>query len=155
MCQWCGRAGGTHCFRPAAGDPAGALQIIVANLARPEESDDVLLERLQALVARTTCPLGLYECPEPYHRLLSLEALRWIAVSKRFVFLKAGPIARRIAAPCSVSRAGTGLTGAEPRAGHVPREHGHLPTPGSPPLGGPHPVQVVQRQRHHPAAFAP
>lgn len=32
--------------------------------------------------------LGLYECPVPYHRLLSPELLEWCAQSERFFFLK-------------------------------------------------------------------
>ena len=32
--------------------------------------------------------LGLYECPKPYHRLLSAEALAWAASTGRFYFHK-------------------------------------------------------------------
>jgi len=36
----------------------------------------------------TSVPLGLYECPVPYHRLLSLEDMKWVFASGRFSFLK-------------------------------------------------------------------
>jgi len=66
-----------------------AVVIIVSKLATPDEGDDVLLARLQQLVELTPgVPLGLYECPAPYHRLLSMDALAWIASSGRFLFLK-------------------------------------------------------------------
>lgn len=46
-------------------------------------------------------PLGLYECPQPYHRLLSPETLLWAAETSRFHFHKdtccnAGEIRRKI-----------------------------------------------------------
>ena len=44
---------------------------------------DWLLERLPAEL-----PLGLYECPAPYRRLLSDEELSYCAQSGRFVVLK-------------------------------------------------------------------
>lgn len=63
--------------------------MLVCKLAREDEGDDVLLARLQELTEKTPgVPLGLYECPAPYHRLLTLDALKWCAQSQRFVFLK-------------------------------------------------------------------
>lgn len=63
--------------------------LIVSTLCAPEEGDDVLLQRLRQLVDATPgVTLGLYECPAPYHRLLTLEALAYAATSGRFVFLK-------------------------------------------------------------------
>ena len=32
--------------------------------------------------------LGLYECPLPYHRLLSIEETKWAAETGRFVWMK-------------------------------------------------------------------
>lgn len=66
-----------------------AVVVVVSKLVAPDESDDVLLTRLKTLVDLTPgIPLGLYECPAPYHRLLSMDALAWIASSGRFLFLK-------------------------------------------------------------------
>lgn len=42
-----------------------------------------LLERLPKDV-----PLGIYECPVPYRRLLTDDEIRWCADSGRFIFLK-------------------------------------------------------------------
>lgn len=33
-------------------------------------------------------PLGFYECPYPYKRIISPELLKWCAESKRFFFIK-------------------------------------------------------------------
>ena len=33
-------------------------------------------------------PLGVYECPMPYHRLLTPRLLAWLASTKRFLWLK-------------------------------------------------------------------
>lgn len=33
-------------------------------------------------------PLGIYECPSPYHRLLPADTLQWIAQTGRFIFHK-------------------------------------------------------------------
>ena len=49
-----------------------------------------ILENLQILLDRLPkdLPLGFYECPYPYKRLLSPELLRWCADSGRFYFIK-------------------------------------------------------------------
>ena len=47
--------------------------IVLPNqLAVPDEGEHDLRPRLERLLAETgDIPLGLYECPQPYHRLLS------------------------------------------------------------------------------------
>jgi 4-hydroxy-tetrahydrodipicolinate synthase len=65
--------------------------ILVSNrLALPSESDSRMLENLAWLVERIPGPvrLGVYECPQPYKRLLSDEAVEWCARSGRFTFVK-------------------------------------------------------------------
>ena len=65
--------------------------ILISNrLAMADESDDVLLMNLQRLTDAlpTTVGLGVYECPYPYKRLLSSEAVAWCAQSGRFTFIK-------------------------------------------------------------------
>jgi 4-hydroxy-tetrahydrodipicolinate synthase len=56
----------------------------------PEEASDVEwkseMERLLVLTGEV--PIGLYECPGPYHRLLSPEVLGWCATTGRFCFIK-------------------------------------------------------------------
>ncbi|WP_319410878.1 dihydrodipicolinate synthase family protein [uncultured Cohaesibacter sp.] len=65
--------------------------IMISNrLASPDESDAVFLERLQAMTAKIPqkVGVGLYECPYPYKRLLSDEAVKWCAESGRYTFIK-------------------------------------------------------------------
>lgn len=67
-----------------------ALVLITNRLAREDESDDVWLARLENLLTGLpdAVPLGFYECPYPYKRLISPELLRWCAETGRFRFLK-------------------------------------------------------------------
>jgi 4-hydroxy-tetrahydrodipicolinate synthase len=68
-----------------------AVVLNLAELAKPDESDAVLRQKLETLLDELNdcdVPLGLYECPTPYHRLAGLDLLRWAADSGRFVFFK-------------------------------------------------------------------
>ena len=66
-----------------------AYVVLPNRFAAPEESDDVLLERLSRFVdAVPDIPLGLYECPYPYKRLVSPKILRYCVQTGRFVFMK-------------------------------------------------------------------
>ncbi len=67
-----------------------ALVLVPNRLASAEESDDVLLGRLDTLLASLPedLPLGWYECPYPYKRLLSPEVLEFTKNSGRFSFIK-------------------------------------------------------------------
>jgi 4-hydroxy-tetrahydrodipicolinate synthase len=67
-----------------------ALILISNRLAGPHESDAVFLGRLSTLMDALPpdMPLGFYECPFPYKRLLSAEVLRFMADSRRFAFVK-------------------------------------------------------------------
>ena len=78
--------------------------VLVSNrLAAQTESDDVWIANAETLInALGDTPLGVYECPYPYKRLLSEKVLSWMADSGRFAFIKdtccnAELIARRIA----------------------------------------------------------
>jgi 4-hydroxy-tetrahydrodipicolinate synthase len=79
--------------------------VLVTNrLAGPQEDGATLRGRLDALLAAlpAALPLGLYECPSPYRRLLTDEEISWCAETGRFSFLKdvscdMGTIERRIA----------------------------------------------------------
>ena len=45
------------------------MQVLVSMLAAKEESNEVWIERCKKLIELTPgVPLGLYECPMPYHR---------------------------------------------------------------------------------------
>ena len=67
-----------------------ALVFITNRLAEPNESDDVWRRNMEKVMAELPpdVPLGLYECPYPYKRLLSPELLAWCAETGRFWFLK-------------------------------------------------------------------
>lgn len=67
-----------------------AVILITNRLAKEEESDEIWLENCREVVARINpdIPLGFYECPYPYKRLLSVENMRWCAQTGRFYFLK-------------------------------------------------------------------
>ncbi|MEA4897227.1 MAG: dihydrodipicolinate synthase family protein [Christensenellaceae bacterium] len=67
-----------------------ALVLISNRMAAEGESDEIWRARTQALMDGLPegLPLGLYECPFPYKRLVSLEGLRWAARTGRFFFMK-------------------------------------------------------------------
>ena len=67
-----------------------ALILITNRLAKAWESDDIWLDRLERLLERLPAdiPLGFYECPYPYKRLLSPAITAWCARNGRFHFLK-------------------------------------------------------------------
>ena len=67
---------------------ADAFILISNRLATHEEKDDLWLERMGEIVGRSDMDLGIYECPYPYKRLLSLDVLKACAQSNRFFFLK-------------------------------------------------------------------
>lgn len=67
-----------------------AVILITNRLAKESESDAVWRENCSRLLSRleTDMPLGFYECPYPYKRVLSAENLKWCADTERFYFLK-------------------------------------------------------------------
>ena len=69
---------------------ADALILITNRLAAEEDDDQVWFENLQNLLENLPAdiPLGFYECPYPYKRLISDESLKWCAESGRFFFMK-------------------------------------------------------------------
>lgn len=65
--------------------------VLVTNRLDPENAGTATFrQRLDTLLAGlpSDLPLGLYECPAPYRRLLSDDELRYCADSGRFVILK-------------------------------------------------------------------
>ena len=53
-------------------------------------TDEKWIEDTQKLIAclPADMPLGVYECPKPYKRLLSEKMIKWCAASGRFYFVK-------------------------------------------------------------------
>lgn len=69
---------------------ADAVILITNQFAKEDEDDQVWLQNCMTLVNKLPAhiPLGFYECPYPYKRLISTENLRAIAQTGRFYFLK-------------------------------------------------------------------
>ena len=71
---------------------AGADVIVwlTNRLACSHESDAIWLRNAETLLRALPedIPLGFYECPEPYKRLLTLEDIRWGLQQERFYFIK-------------------------------------------------------------------
>lgn len=67
-----------------------AVILLTNRLACEGEDDGTLLERTNELLSQIdeSIPLGLYECPFPYKRLLSPLTVRELAETGRFYFLK-------------------------------------------------------------------
>ena len=66
-----------------------AVTIIASAMADDHENDDVWQGNLEQLLALTgDIPLSLYECPQPYHRLIPPERIGWAAQTGRFMLLK-------------------------------------------------------------------
>lgn len=67
-----------------------AVILITNRLAGEEESDEIWLQNLQTLLEKlpSDLPLGFYECPYPYKRVLSPALLKWCANTGRFYFIK-------------------------------------------------------------------
>jgi 4-hydroxy-tetrahydrodipicolinate synthase len=81
-----------------------AVVVPVNQLVTADQNDTELLRQIDLLVSLTgDIPLGLYECPAPYHRLISEDIMRYCAQTGRFRFLKdtccdAKEIGRKVAA---------------------------------------------------------
>src|SRR5699024_7777998 len=58
--------------------------------AKKEEDDDVWMNNLRKVMDALPeeLPLGFYECPYPYKRLITPEELAWCAATSRFYFIK-------------------------------------------------------------------
>jgi len=79
-----------------------AVILISSILVEPEESDEILKRRFEEIMEETgDIPLGLYECPIPYKRVISPEMMKWLAEAGRFWYHKdttcdAGAIKRKL-----------------------------------------------------------
>ncbi|WP_168119989.1 dihydrodipicolinate synthase family protein [Paenibacillus sp. HB172176] len=68
---------------------AAAYVVLPNRFAGEEESDDRLIENMEAFSAKfPDIPLGMYECPYPYKRVLSPRVLRSCVDIGRFLFIK-------------------------------------------------------------------
>ncbi len=66
-----------------------AVVVIVCLLAGRDEDEDVLKRNMERLLERTgQVPLGLYECPTPFHRLISPGLFGYLGGTGRFLYHK-------------------------------------------------------------------
>lgn len=68
---------------------ADAVILISSILAEPEESEEVLKQRIGEIMKETgDIPLGIYECPVPYKRVISPNLMKWLSETDRFFYFK-------------------------------------------------------------------
>ena len=66
-----------------------AVVLITSHYAKTEEDDGVLLSNFEKMLSLTgDIPLGLYECPVPYKRVLSAEMLKTLVDTGRMLYHK-------------------------------------------------------------------
>jgi len=66
-----------------------AVILISSVLVEPEEPEEKLKQRIDAILeAAPNIPLGLYECPMPYKRVVSPTLMKWLAGTGRFWYHK-------------------------------------------------------------------
>ncbi len=81
---------------------AQAVIVITSQMVMPDESDAVFLDRMHQLIDLTEgIPLGLYECPVPYKRLINSTILADLLATGRLIYhkdtsLDADEVARRL-----------------------------------------------------------
>ncbi|CAL1519003.1 dihydrodipicolinate synthase family protein [Chitinophaga sp. MM2321] len=63
--------------------------MITGHFANVDESDDILLQRFEQLFSLTgDIPLGLYECPAPYKRVITPAILKTLLATNRLIYHK-------------------------------------------------------------------
>jgi 4-hydroxy-tetrahydrodipicolinate synthase len=63
--------------------------MITGHFANIDEPDSVLLQRFEELFSLTgNIPLGLYECPAPYKRIITPEILKTLLATNRLIYHK-------------------------------------------------------------------
>src|SRR5688572_15887746 len=66
-----------------------AVVMITGHFAKVEDDDEVLLRNFEKMFGLTAnIPLGMYECPAPYKRILSAEVFEELISSGRFTYHK-------------------------------------------------------------------
>jgi 4-hydroxy-tetrahydrodipicolinate synthase len=66
-----------------------AVIMITGHFAKVDEEDDVLLRNFDKMFQLTgNIPLGMYECPAPYKRIVGAEVFRKLLSAKRMVYHK-------------------------------------------------------------------
>lgn len=66
-----------------------AVVLIPSVMVKKEESDPILLNSFEGILNATgNIPLGIYECPSPYSRLINPEMLHRLQKTGRFLYFK-------------------------------------------------------------------
>lgn len=66
-----------------------SVVLITSHYAAVEDNDDVLLKNFEKMLSLTgNIPLGLYECPAPYKRLISPGMLKTLVATNRMFYHK-------------------------------------------------------------------
>jgi 4-hydroxy-tetrahydrodipicolinate synthase len=66
-----------------------AVILITGHFANVDDSDEVLLRNFNKMLQLTPgIPMGMYECPAPYKRILSAEVFKTLLETGRFVYHK-------------------------------------------------------------------
>jgi 4-hydroxy-tetrahydrodipicolinate synthase len=66
-----------------------AVILITGHYANVDDGDDVLLRNFEKMFRLTgTIPLGLYECPAPYKRIITAEIFKTLVATERLVYHK-------------------------------------------------------------------
>ncbi len=66
-----------------------AAILITGHYANIEDSDEILLKNFERMFKLTgNIPLGMYECPAPYKRILGTDVFKTLLSSNRFVYHK-------------------------------------------------------------------
>jgi 4-hydroxy-tetrahydrodipicolinate synthase len=74
-----------------------AVILITSHYATKEESDIVLLDNIERMLELTdNIPMGLYECPSPYKRIVSPEVFKSLLETNRLVYHKDTSIDREM-----------------------------------------------------------
>lgn len=82
-------AGQLEEIREIAATGIDAFVLVASRLAAQNEGEDVWKRNTATILeSLPDVSFGLYECPAPYHRLLSPDVIRWCGESERFLFMK-------------------------------------------------------------------
>jgi 4-hydroxy-tetrahydrodipicolinate synthase len=66
-----------------------AVILITSHFAGKDENDTVLIQNFEKFFALTDLiPLGTYECPSPYKRILTPEVFRYLLATNRLIYHK-------------------------------------------------------------------
>lgn len=68
---------------------ADVVICLVNQFSHENDSSDTWIKNAEYILENTgDIPLGLYECPAPYHRFLTIDETKWAADTGRFVWMK-------------------------------------------------------------------